>query len=113
MGKEHCGKETDTGYGKREDKRECTLTLDCRKTHESGDKGDVHGVCYVLILWEVAACLTSSLQMKSANITLMCWLENIMKVVWVRTYPEINYTSNSTNSPFSYITELIEPINSG
>ena len=43
MGKEHCGKETDTGYGKREDKRECTLTLNCRKTHESGDKGDVHG----------------------------------------------------------------------
>lgn len=43
MGKEHCGKETDTGYGKREDKRECTLTLDCRKTHESGDEGDVHG----------------------------------------------------------------------
>ena len=43
MGKEHCGKETDTGYGKREDKRERALTLNCRKTHESGDNGDVHG----------------------------------------------------------------------
>ena len=43
MGKEHCGEKTDSGYGKREYKRECALTLNCRKTHESGDEGDVHG----------------------------------------------------------------------
>ena len=43
MGKEHCGEKTDSGYGKREYKRECALTLNCRKTHESGDKWDVHG----------------------------------------------------------------------
>ena len=81
MGKEHCGKETDTGYGKREDERERALTLNCRKTHESGDEGDVHGVCYVLILWEVTAFLTSSLQMRTAKITLMCWREEVMKVL--------------------------------
>ena len=43
VGKEHRGKEADSGYGKGEDERECTLTLNCRKTHESGDKWDVHG----------------------------------------------------------------------
>ena len=43
MGKEHCGEETNSGYGKGKDERERALTLNCRKTHESGDKGDVHG----------------------------------------------------------------------
>ena len=43
MGKEHCGEKTDSGYGKSKDERESALTLDCRKTHESGDEGDVHG----------------------------------------------------------------------